>query len=60
MFGQAGKFSILIRQHLSRAAINLRNHMVLMLIRNEKSLKVGIKTKRLRADWDNDYLTKNT
>jgi predicted transposase YbfD/YdcC len=32
--------------------------MALMLLRKEKSLKVGIKTKRLRAGWDNKYLLK--
>jgi hypothetical protein len=30
----------------------------LNLIKSEKTAKVGMKTKRLMAGWDNDYLLK--
>ncbi len=30
----------------------------LNLIKREKTSKVGVKTKRLKADWDNAYLLK--
>ena len=33
-------------------------HIALNLLKQEKSLKVGIKAKRKRAGWDNDYLMK--
>ena len=33
-------------------------HIALNLLKQEKSLKVGIKAKRKRAGWDNEYLMK--
>lgn len=33
-------------------------HMALNLLRNETSLKVGVKAKRMRAGWDRNYLLK--
>jgi predicted transposase YbfD/YdcC len=33
-------------------------HIALNLLKQEKSSKVGVKTKRLRAGWDHDYLLK--
>lgn len=33
-------------------------HIALNLIRQEKTAKVGVKNKRLKAGWDNDYLAK--
>lgn len=33
-------------------------HMVLNLLKKEKSTKRSIKTKRLKAGWDNEYLAK--
>ena len=40
------------------AATNLAviRHIALNLIKAEKTSKVGIKIKRLKAGWDNDYL----
>jgi len=36
----------------------LLRHIALNLIREEKTAKVGVKNKRLRAGWDNRYLAK--
>jgi predicted transposase YbfD/YdcC len=33
-------------------------HIAINLLKNEKSIKVGIKNKRLICGWDNDYLVK--
>lgn len=33
-------------------------HIALNLVRQEKSIKRGAKGKRLKAGWDNDYLSK--
>ncbi len=41
-----------------QANLVVLRQMALLLLRREKSLKAGIKTKRLRAGWDNDYLLK--
>jgi len=38
--------------------IALMNKVALNLLKNEKSTKVGIKSKRLKAGWDNDYMLK--
>ncbi len=48
------------RVRKANAAENLAviRHLALNLLKNEKTLKVGIKAKRNRAGWDNDYLRK--
>jgi hypothetical protein len=38
--------------------IALINKLALNLLKNEKSTKVGVKNKRLKAGWDNDYMMK--
>jgi len=35
-----------------------QGYSALNLIKNEKSSKVGVKTKRLKAGWNDDYLLK--
>ncbi len=38
--------------------ISLMNKVALNLLKNEISVKVGIKGKRLKAGWDNAYMMK--
>jgi hypothetical protein len=33
-------------------------HIALNLVKSEKTAKVGVKNKRLKAGWDEDYLLK--
>jgi predicted transposase YbfD/YdcC len=44
------------RKGHSAANLAVVRHIALNLIRSEKTAKVGIKIKRLKAGWDNDYL----
>ena len=37
---------------------SLMNKIALNLLKNERSVKVGVKNKRLKAGWDNDYMMK--
>lgn len=46
------------RTGYSAANLAVIRHIALNLIKTEKTAKVGIKTKRLMAGWDNDYLLK--
>jgi predicted transposase YbfD/YdcC len=45
-----------IRQDYAPQNFAVLRHIALNLLRHESSLKAGIKTRRLRAGWDNDYL----
>ena len=44
------------RKGHSAANLAIIRHIALNLIKKEKASKVGVKTKRLKAGWDNDYL----
>lgn len=46
------------RTRLGNSAANMSiiRHIALNLIKSDKTAKVGIKNKRLKAGWDNDYL----
>ena len=44
------------RQGHSAANLAVIRHIALNILKNETSRKVGIKVKRKRAGWDNDYL----
>ena len=38
--------------------ITLMNKIALNLLKNEHTTKVGVKNKRLKASWDNNYMMK--
>ena len=44
------------RQQNSAQNFSLLNRIALNLLRQDKTTKLGIKGKRLKAGWDNDYL----
>ena len=46
------------RKGHSAANLAIIRHIALNLIKREKTSKVGVKTKRLKAGWDNTYLLK--
>jgi len=49
-----------LRHRSGHAAQNIAliNKLALNLRKNEKSTKVGVKNKRLKAGWDNNYMMK--
>lgn len=47
-----------IRAGHSAQNFAILRHMALNLLNQEKTMKAGVKAKRLRAGWDNDYLLK--
>lgn len=47
-----------VRKDNSPENLAVLRHIALNLLKQDKSLKVGIKAKRKRAGWDNDYLMK--
>jgi hypothetical protein len=48
------------RKRKDNAAINFSalTKMTLTMLKRDTSTKVGVKSKRLKAGWDNDYLLK--
>ena len=48
----------MIRKRAGHAAQNysVLNRIALNLLKQEKTCKLGMKSKRLKAGWDNDYL----
>ena len=47
-----------IRRGYAAENMAMLRHMVLNLLKQEKTAKGGIKAKRLQAGWNNDYLVK--
>ena len=48
-----------IRKGHADANFSILRRTALSLLKNESSLKVGVKNKRLAAGWDEDYLRKS-
>jgi len=48
------------RARVGNSAANMAiiRHIAMNLIKNEKTLNVGVQTKRLKAGWDESYLLK--
>ncbi len=47
-----------IRVHNAAENFSILRRIALNLLKQEKTLKIGIESKRLRAGWDHDYLLK--
>ncbi len=53
-----GEDSLRLRSGHAAENIAIMNKITLNLLKNEKTVKVGVKTKRRKAGWDNGYLWK--
>ena len=47
-----------LRSGYAAENVSLMNKISLNLLKNERSVKVGVKNKRLKAGWDNGYMMK--
>ena len=47
-----------LRSGYAAENFSMMNKIALNLLKNEKSVKVGVKTKRMKAGWDEDYMMK--
>ena len=47
-----------VRKDFAPENLAVVRHIALNLLSQETSLKLGVKNKRLRAGWDEDYLLK--
>ncbi len=47
-----------LRSGYAAENLSMMNKIALNLLKNEKSVKVGVKTKRLKAGWDEAYMMK--
>jgi predicted transposase YbfD/YdcC len=47
-----------IRKEHAPQNFALLRHIAVNLLKQEKTVKLGVKTRRLMAGWDNDYLLK--
>lgn len=50
--------NIRLRSGFAAENLSLMNKLALNLLKHETSVKKGIKTKRLKAGWDDSYLIK--
>lgn len=53
-----GEDACRIRKGFADQNFSILRRLALNLLKNEKTLKIGVRNKRLRAAWDNDYLLK--
>ncbi|WP_340617318.1 ISAs1 family transposase, partial [Xenorhabdus entomophaga] len=53
-----GEDNMRLRSGHAAENLALMNKIALNLLKNEKTVKVGVKTKRQKAGWDNSYLLK--